>query len=118
VALLTDFSEAMDGERGISTNGERGAFGMLYPSTELLSDRLSTSSEFPSSTDLMLGEPPNERRDDGAARFGGPLARIGRENEGVGEFCVARTASGWNLFVGSTCADSKGSGECDLGNGK
>jgi hypothetical protein len=83
--LLTDLSEAIEGERGIDAKGEMGAFGMPYESIELLSDRLSTSSELPSKTDRMLGEPPSDLDDDGAARLGVPRGRTGREKDGVGE---------------------------------
>jgi hypothetical protein len=118
VTLLIDLSEVIDGDLGIAINGETGALPLLYESTELESDRLSTSSEPPSSTDRMLGEPPSDLNDGGAARVEVPRGRMGNEKEGVGEFWVARAASVSTLCEASLDALSSDSGDCDRGKGK
>jgi hypothetical protein len=119
VTLLIDLSDVIDGDRGMATNGETGAFAWLYESTELESDKVSTSSEPPPSTDRMLGEPPSDLNDDGAARFEVPRGRMGSENDGVGEFWVPRAASESSLFEGSLgAAVSSSSGDCDRGKEK
>lgn len=116
VTLLIDLSEAIEGDRGIIANGDSGARGMLNESTELLREKLSTSSEFPSIRDRIPGDPPLITGE-GAARFGFVRLRNGNEKDGVGELRGIGSGSVGAYDKGLTDGASKASGECVRGNG-